>query len=201
LVVVIVVVLKKLYKVFWSSYFMQHKKKHLHPGARWLFRIGGYVGAFFFVLFVGGFLAQVLFAFLAFGGVDSGVLVTMAILMFLLFIVAVIVVAEIYSRMSYNRWFYEFGDDSLKLERGIIWKKYSNVPYERVQNVDIHRGIIARLTGFSGVAIQTAGATYHPRRGMAAEGSIPAVSVNEAEEIREFLMKKISRKMGHRQGM
>lgn len=180
---------------------MEHKKKHLHPGARWLFRMGGYVGAFFFVLFVVGFLAQIVFGVLALGGVDMGVLVMMALLMFLLFVIAVVVVAEIYARMSYNRWFYEFGSDSLKLERGIIWKKYSNVPYERVQNVDIYRGIIARLTGFSGVAIQTAGATYHPRGGVGAEGSIPAVSIHEAEEIREFLMKKISRKMGRQQGM
>lgn len=42
----------------------------------------------------------------------------------MLAIVFVIVVAEIYARMSYNRWFYEFTDSQLKVERGIIWKRY-----------------------------------------------------------------------------
>jgi len=99
--------------------------------------------------------------------------------------------------MAYNRWFYEFTPTNLKLERGIIWKRYSNIPYERVQNIDIHRGILARILGFSTVDIQTAG--FHMvssgRRGMS-EGHIPALSIDNAEKIREFLMKKIGRKQG-----
>ena len=92
--------------------------------------------------------------------------------------------------MSYNRWFYEFNDDCLKLERGIIWKRYSNVPYERIQNVDIHRGIIARMFGFSSLMIQTAG--YSAKAN--AEGYIPAVEISQAEQIRTFVMKKITRR-------
>jgi membrane protein YdbS with pleckstrin-like domain len=93
--------------------------------------------------------------------------------------------------MSYNRWFYEFNNDGLRLERGIIWKRYSNVPYERIQNVDVQRGIIARICGFSSVMIQTAGySSAQPR----AEGYIPAIEMNQAEKIREFVMKKITRR-------
>ena len=102
--------------------------------------------------------------------------------------------------MAYNRFFYEFTDNNLRLERGIIWKRYSNVPYERVQNVDISRGIIARLCGFSSVNIQTAGYSAMGRRGISSEGYLPAVSPEEADEMREFLMKKIS-KRGRVQGL
>ena len=182
---------------------MEHRKKHLHPGALWSFRVGGIVASFFFVLFFGGFFGQFVFALFAIGSgaPDAVAIVLMALFMLFMLFVFTVVIAEVYARMSYNRWFYEFGEDSLKLERGIIWKKYSNVPYERVQNVDIHRGIIARLAGFSGVAIQTAGFSYS-RNGMpSAEGSIPAVSIHEAEEIREFLMKKISRKSRENKGI
>ena len=85
---------------------------------------------------------------------------------------------------------------NLKLERGIIWKKCSNIPYERVQNVDIHRGIIARMNGFSTVDIQTAGLhmSYGQRGGARSEGHIPAVAIEHAEKIREFVMHKVSRK-------
>ena len=110
-----------------------------------------------------------------------------------------IVIGEVYTRMAYNRWLYELSKDSLKLERGIIWKKYSNIPYQRVQNVDIHRGVIARMLGFSTVDIQTAGMhmSYGRYGGRArSEGHIPAVSIKEAEDMREFLMKKIGKRHG-----
>jgi membrane protein YdbS with pleckstrin-like domain len=111
----------------------------------------------------------------------------------LFFILSIIIIAEIYARMAYKRWFYEFTDSNLKLERGIIWKRYSNVPYERVQNVDIHRGILARMLGFSSVMIQTAGYSG-AGRGMHTEGYLPAVDIDAAEKIRDFLMKKISKR-------
>ena len=97
--------------------------------------------------------------------------------------------------MAYNRWFYEFTTTNLKIEKGIIWKKYSNIPYERIQNIDIHRGVLARMLGFSTVDIQTAGfhIVYSKSGGMPiSEGHIPAVSPEGAEKIREFLMKKLS---------
>lgn len=176
-------------------------KKQLHPGAKWLFRVRGFFGGLVFLWIFGWFL----FSFLAiifkqgasvspvtfFGSITSLIIV---------YLIIIVIIAEIYARMSYTRWFYEFSEDNLKLERGIIWKRYSNVPYERVQNVDIRRGIIARLSGFSEVYIQTAGYGAAPKGGAFAEGYIPAMNIEEAEHIRDFLMKKIS-KRGRRQGL
>lgn len=89
---------------------------------------------------------------------------------------------------------YEFTSNQLRVERGIIWKRYSNIPYQRIQNVDITRGIIARICGFSSVNIQTAGYSMPANgRGVHSEGYLPAVSVKEAEQVREFLMKEISK--------
>ena len=166
----------------------------LHPGAKWLFRLRGYLGAFIFLMFIGWF------SFPLVGVIGSLILGANAILGIVIiglifYILLIVIIAEIYAKMTYNRWFYEFGPANLKLERGIIWKRYSNVPYERVQNVDVHRGILARMLGFSTVMIQTAGYTYS-RRGISSEGHIPAVSIEKAEQIREFLMKKISKKHG-----
>jgi len=169
--------------------------EQLHPGAKWLFRIKGYFGAIFLMFFISGFIAPFMIA-IAGISFQAGVsaMLGVGIALFFFYVIAVIIIAEIYAQMSYNRWFYEFTPDNLKIERGIIWKKYSNIPYERVQNVDITRGIIARLCGFSSVNIQTAGFSYTGKGMPASEGYLPAVSSEAAEKIREFLMKKISKR-------
>lgn len=177
----------------------------LHPGAKWVFRIRGYFGALFLLIFFSWFLFPIIGALgvLVFG-LQAGIQAIVLIILFgfFLYIFLIIIIAEIYARMAYNRWFYEFGGDNLKLERGIIWKRYSNIPYERVQNVDIHRGILARMLGFSSVLIQTAGYSGYGRgsRGFS-EGYLPAVSMEKAEKIREFLMKKISKNYKRGRGL
>ena len=175
-------------------------KQQLHPGAKWLFRFRAYWGFLFLLIFVGWFVVPIILALNKFilGGANIWPVVFS---FFIIYIALVIAIAEIYARMAYKRWFYEFTGTNLKIERGIIWKHYSNIPYERVQNVDIHRGIIARMLGFSSVAIQTAGFSggyggyAHAGAGMA-EGSLPAVSMEGAEKIRDFLMEKISKRHG-----
>lgn len=167
-------------------------KKQLHSGAKWQFRIRGYFIGIIWMFILGWIIISP--SIIIIGGLigKGAAFATGAIIAtVIIWIVAVIIIGEIYSRMSYNRWFYEFTENNLKVEQGIIWKRYSNIPYDRVQNVDIQRGIIARILGFSSVMVQTAG--YSGQRGMS-EGYIPAVSTEEAEKIREFLMKKIGKK-------
>ena len=77
----------------------------------------------------------------------------------------------------------------------MIWKKYVTIPYERIQNVDIHRGLIARLLGLSDLNIQTAGAStmvYRGRGGggFGAEGRLPGISCEIAEQLRDELVKR-----------
>ncbi|MDP2925998.1 MAG: PH domain-containing protein [Nanoarchaeota archaeon] len=181
---------------------MELSRKQLHPGVKWSFRIGIYFFMFIFSFFIGWILG---IFFVGIGmlifGPDSIAGIALGIITFAVFyIIFSIIIAEIFARMSYNRWFYEFTEDNLKIERGIIWKRYSNIPYERIQNVDITRGIIARMLGFSTVNIQTAGFSYSPHAGSFSEGYIPAVDINEAEQIREFVMKKITKK-SRKQGL
>ena len=170
-------------------------KQQLHPGAKWLFRLRAYWGFLFLLIFIWVFSIQFILVLSKFilGGANiwSAVFV-----FFILYIALVIAIAEIYARMAYKRWLYEFTPINLKIERGIIWKHYSSIPYERVQNVDMHRGILARMLGFSSVMIQTAGFSGYSGRGYGAwaEGYIPAVSEKEAENIRGFLMKKIGKR-------
>jgi len=163
----------------------------LHPGAKWLFRINAYIFFFVISLVIGWFVVPAISLILIFF-INSKFSFVAIILSTLVYILFAVIISEIYARMAYTRWFYEFTNDGLRLERGIIWKRYSNVPYERIQNVDVHRGVIARMLGFSSLMIQTAGYSAQPH----AEGYIPALEMNLAEQIRTFVMKKITSRRG-----
>jgi len=172
-------------------------QKQLHPGAKWLFFFRGIFSSIIFVFFLSIFLSS-LFVSLINNNQTNSNEITLLLTIVLIGFAVIIIWAFIYSRLAYKFWKYEFTDEQLRIERGIIWKRYSNLPYQRIQNVDINRGIIARMCGFSSVHIQTAGYSMPSRRGygMSSEGYIPAVSVEEAERIREFVIKKTTKRNG-----
>ncbi len=166
-----------------------NKMEKLQSGAKWIFRLRAYP----FLGIFGIFLILVLISATAGGKGIGWPIILIGIIFWLILVFGI---SEIFAQLAYNNWHYEFTATNLKLQRGIIWKRYSNVPYERVQNVDVYRGILARMLGFSTINIQTAGYHAYARRGITSEGHIPAVGIKAAEHIREFLMKKISHKGG-----
>jgi len=169
--------------------------KQLHPGAKWAFRVGGFFGVLFFMVFFGIWVGVAAGGFLLALGFTS--IVGAMILLYVVLIVILLAWVEVYTQLTYRFFKYEFTADQLRIERGIIWKRYSNIPYQRIQNVDITRGVIARINGFSTVNIQTAGFSGNANgQLMQSEGYIPAVSIDEAERIREFVVKKISKRKG-----
>jgi membrane protein YdbS with pleckstrin-like domain len=168
--------------------------KQLHEGAKWQFRVSAFFGWLFFLVFFSFWITGFI---VAWSGVQDFFSIFAGYI--LVFIVFLIVLTEVFARLSYKFWKYEFTNDQLRIERGIIWKRYSNIPYQRMQNIDITRGVIARILGFSTVNIQTAGYSMSANGMNGArfsEGYIPAVSIAEAEKIREFVIKKITKKKG-----
>lgn len=108
-----------------------------------------------------------------------------------------------WAKLSYNAYKFELTEDAFKKEHGVIWKRYVSIPYERIQNVDIQRGVLARLLGLSDLMIQTAGYSggyYRPGIvGFIArepEGRLLGLSQKRAEEIREKLIKRAKSKEG-----
>ena len=109
---------------------------------------------------------------------------------------------------------YEITNEGVKIEQGIIWKRYTSIPYERVQNVGIERGIIARLFGFSTIQIETAGQSGYGSQGgfylrfrhrgnkqYKSEGYLPAIDIAQADEMRVFIMKQIKHRHAPHQGV
>ncbi len=108
----------------------------------------------------------------------------------------------ILAKLTYRFWGYQLTEEAFKKEHGVIWKKYVSIPYERIQNIDIHRGILARILGLSDLKIQTAGysAVVYGRRmaGIGAEGYLPGLDKQVAEQLREELIRKAK---GTKQGL
>lgn len=104
------------------------------------------------------------------------------------------ILGYIWAKLSYRFYKYELVEDGFRKESGVIWKKYVTIPYERIQNVDIYRGILARMLGLSDLQIQTAGMSATVGRygfgGAGAEGRLPGVSQQDAEKLRDGLIKR-----------
>jgi len=162
----------------------------LHPGTRWLFRFRGYVVMIFLIIiFSLPIIFVVLWIFNKYPNLNNPLRIIIIYLSFLIPLTLLISLPEIYARMTYKRWGYMFNSDGFKNSKGIIWKKYQTVPYNKIQNVDVHRGVIARIFGFSTIDIQTSGGSNSPP-----EGHIPGVSPQKAELIRSQIMKRVMRR-------
>ena len=119
---------------------------------------------------------------------DSGGEFSFAFLSWLWIIIpAFLILCFIWAKLSYHFYRYEFADSGFRKEFGVIYKKYVTIPYDRIQNVDIYRGILARILGLSDLNIQTAGTSAQTVRG---EGRLPGLSREVAEQLRDELIQR-----------
>ena len=165
----------------------------LHPKAVWIFFV-----RFLFTTLIPLFIVVHLGAILL--RIRAGIGYSLwPLLAFILFVVF----CWIWAKLTYRFWGYQLTENAFKKEHGVIYKKYVSIPYERIQNVDIHRGLLARILGLSDLKIQTAGssAVSYGRgimTGIGAEGYLPGLDKQVAEELREEL---IRRAKGSKQGL
>lgn len=166
--------------------------QQLHPRAVWLFFIQFLfvllAPVFFFLIFFGRY--PIALSLVEGAGFPWG-LVILGIILYIVF-------CYLWAKLSYRFWRYQITEDAVKIEKGVIWKKYVSIPYERIQNVDIHRGLLARILGLSDLHIQTAGYSGYGRHGMGMEGRFPGLDIQTAEQLRDEL---IRRAKGTKQGL
>src|SRR3989344_4779715 len=167
----------------------------LDPKAAWLFFINS-VFRFLFLTVLISFFFGISFFSEEIDQYDTVFLMLSDILWWLWIVVpAVIILSFVFAKLTYHFYRYELReDDGFRKEYGIIWKKYVTIPYDRIQNVDIYRGIWARILGLSDIHIQTAGMSASVGRygasGVGTEGRLPAISKDEAERIRDELIRR-----------
>lgn len=75
---------------------------------------------------------------------------------------------------------YALRDDDLVLRRGLMWQRFTAVPYGRLQLVDVNRGPLDRVLGMSELKFVTAAASSNIR--------IPGIPAAQADELRDRLV-------------
>lgn len=171
--------------------------KKLDPKAVWLFFLQNSIGWIIFVVFFSScfafpFLMSLFEGRRAGGAVGSLLLIYILALIFISLVI--VALCYVFAKLTYDNYRYELREDGFYKESGVINKRYVTIPYERIQNVDINRNLIARFLGLSDLQIQTAGmsASYgkYGAYNIGAEGRLPALSVNDAIEVRDELIKR-----------
>ncbi len=164
--------------------------KRLDPKAVWLFFFNFDFRTFIPIIFIAIYSSIILSDFGE--GLESGGVISFGFLNWLWIIIpALLALCFIWAKLTYHFYRYELTEAGFRKELGVIYKKYVTIPYDRIQNVDINRGILDRLLGLSSLKIQTAGASsvVNPWvRGATAEGLLPGLSREVAEQLRDELI-------------
>ncbi|WP_254544282.1 PH domain-containing protein [Halomarina pelagica] len=82
--------------------------------------------------------------------------------------------------LRYRTWRYRVREDSLYLERGVLTRVTTVVPYVRVQHIDTSRGPLERSIGLATLVVYTAGS-----RG--ADVTVPGLTPEDAEDLQARL--------------
>ena len=98
---------------------------------------------------------------------------------------AIIVVAFAYEIAYYRRFEYVLTGDTLDISSGVISRREREIPYRRIQNVDVSRSVIQRAIGVAAVDLETAG-------GSSTEGSIRFVTPEEATRLQREVQRRKS---------
>ncbi|MFC7080245.1 PH domain-containing protein [Halorussus caseinilyticus] len=93
---------------------------------------------------------------------------------------AALALGGVYVALKYRIWRFEVRDDDVYLERGVLTRVETVVPFVRVQHVDTQRGPVERALGLASVVVYTAGS-----RG--ADVTIPGLTPDRADDLQEQL--------------
>ncbi|WIB60391.1 PH domain-containing protein [Curtobacterium sp. MCLR17_007] len=75
---------------------------------------------------------------------------------------------------------YALREDDFVLRKGLMWQRFTAVPYGRLQLVDVNRGPLDRMLGMSELKFVTAAASTNVR--------IPGIPAEHADELRDRLV-------------
>ncbi len=84
---------------------------------------------------------------------------------------------------AFLRWYffrYTILGDGLLIESGVLSKQRRSIGFDRIQDIEVERGLLARMTGTAHVRLETGGSSED-------EGDLRSVSDAEADRLRECL--------------
>jgi len=94
----------------------------------------------------------------------------------------------LFSRIGFNKKGFAFRQHDVLFRHGVIATNTLVIPYNRIQHVALHEGIISRFYGLNKIEIFTAG-------GNSSDIEIPGIEKEQAENIKQLLMGKIQKEL------
>ena len=83
--------------------------------------------------------------------------------------------------LYWRRFEFRVGANEIRIDSGIVSRTHRSIPFDRIQDVDITQGPIARVLGLARVKFET-GAS-----GGEEEGALQAIRLDRAEELRDLV--------------
>ena len=97
--------------------------------------------------------------------------------------IAIFVLGVAGTILYWTRFQYRVGQHEIRIDSGVLSRRHRSIPFDRIQDVDITQGPIARLLGLAEVKFET-GAGEGRR---SEEGVLHAIALGRAEEIRALV--------------
>ncbi|RED17678.1 PH domain-containing protein [Parasphingopyxis lamellibrachiae] len=80
----------------------------------------------------------------------------------------------------YRRWGYRTGERAIRIASGLLVRRETVVPYDRVQHIDVSRGPIERAFGVATLTLHTAG-SYN------STVDLPGLAIADANRMRDAI--------------
>ncbi|HEY4629252.1 MAG TPA: PH domain-containing protein [Flavobacterium sp.] len=94
----------------------------------------------------------------------------------------------LFSRIAFRKKRFAFRNHDVLFRHGIIATNIIVIPYNRIQHVALHEGLVSRYFGLAKIEIFTAG-------GSSSDIEIPGIEKEQAENIKQLLMGKIQKQL------
>ncbi|MEZ4237190.1 MAG: PH domain-containing protein [Myxococcota bacterium] len=83
--------------------------------------------------------------------------------------------------LSFERYGWQLDDHELLVQRGVVFRNVTAIPVGRVQHVDVRQGPLEQWLGLARVHVHTAS-------GVGADGVVPGLDLQTAQELRDRLV-------------
>jgi putative membrane protein len=100
---------------------------------------------------------------------------------------AILAVSAVGLVLYWTRFEYRVGENEIRIDSGVFSRTHRSIPFDRVQDVDITQGPVARLLGLAQVRFETGGSAGKE------EGVLQAIALKRAEQLRELVRSRRSR--------
>lgn len=87
-----------------------------------------------------------------------------------------------FSWLAWARFRWRIAEDAVVIESGIFDRQHRTIPYDRIQDVSIEQGVVARALGLAKVAFETGAAETDKGK-----GDLDALALEEAEDLRRSI--------------